>query len=171
MLLSWAIVAACVLIGLIFWWRATGGAKIDLTNSTASHEAVSDDGSAPAQPSASTPLDVPPGDTILLGTKGLSVEVKNFYRDAAGLGEGGTIFLVQNSDYSISYSPAGNEFTVMVTGLPADSARAKAEADFLNRLGIAEQQACRLAATVIIPMHDGVPGQSGPFSFCSGGVQ
>jgi hypothetical protein len=115
--------------------------------------------------------DFPTGETVTLSTRGVSVEAKNFYKNIIRTAEGGSVVLAENNDYVILFNRAGNEFLLTVMGVPARTAQTRAEADFLGKLGIVEAQACRLAATVIIPMQGSIPGRSGPLSFCAGGVQ
>jgi len=72
--------------------------------------------------------------------------------------------------YSISYISEDTSFTVSILSEPLGEIRLRAEKDLLVRLGISENDACRLRYEVLVPysVNPLYAGKNLGFSFCPG---
>ena len=99
------------------------------------------------------------------------VKVKDFTKNyqAATPGNG---LLVDNGQYSISYSTSDQSFLITLESKPLKTARAAAEQDILNRLNITQAQACQLKVSVKVPLNvdPNYAGNELGLSFCPGSV-
>lgn len=75
-----------------------------------------------------------------------------------------------SDDYQISYSFSGNtdSFFITLNAEPLDKVLSKAEANFLNKLQIKQDQACSLPVIITVPnaVNANVVGLEFGFSFC-----
>lgn len=127
---------------------------------------------AAAAPGGS-PIAIPPGATISIGTAEGTVTMNNFYNNAAYLDQDEQAVVVQQSStYSFIYSIPNSSFTITITRTPFEAARQTAEAAFLNVLGISQFDACKLNVTINTPYNiDSNPADQGlGLSFCGGGA-
>ena len=113
-------------------------------------------------------LNVPTGDTLVLGTSRGSVAVKNFYKTAEEIIEQTEVVIRQTNDYIIVYHASNSSFTIIVRGRPLATARRSAEDMFLAVLGIPQSSACDLSIRVSLPYDadDAFRGGDYPLSFC-----
>ncbi|MBI5619372.1 hypothetical protein HY950_00235 [Candidatus Gottesmanbacteria bacterium] len=59
---------------------------------------------------------------------------------------------MKKQTYDIMYVPSLDEYAIVVYGSPFEPARKEAEQAFLQKLGVAPEQACRLRVTVSTPV-------------------
>ena len=107
----------------------------------------------------------PLGETLMLGTPDGIVTTKNFYLDALRIVEGLELVIEESDAYSISYLIPESAFYITVARSVAVE---EAEAALPALLGISRSDACKLKATVVIPLASGDSrsGKSYPLSFC-----
>ena len=157
-------------LGIAFWYLGhkantapaeNGGGQLPLTETSTTLPVVS---------STSTPA----GDTITIGTSKGTVVMKNFYKSAAIISPDGSGVLITDSPaYDISYATYDSSFAISLLQTPLAAVRAQAEAVFLQDLGISKEDACKLKATVEVPVSVD-PGNAGinlGLSFCNGAFQ
>ena len=78
------------------------------------------------------------------------VSVPDFRDHTAGsIGE--TIFLEENSRFSIGFLKLDNSFGIVLSAKPISTVRKDAEDKFLRDLGISEKDACKLKVNVRVP--------------------
>ncbi len=124
--------------------------------------------------STGTPIVVPPAPTstsIVLGTSQGSVTMNNFYLTAQAITQDKeAVILTNTGDYAISYYVPDSSFSIALLSTPLNAARQAAESAFLSKLGISQQDACKLTVTEGVPIgvSDQYPGESFPLSFCGG---
>jgi hypothetical protein len=126
--------------------------------------------SASTSLSAVSPMNIPSGDTITIGTSKGSVTMNNFYKSAAYIAQDQqTVVIQQTSTYIIVYNVLHSSFTITIQSAPLEATRQAAEAAFLNTLGISQQDACKLSAYENVPasVSDKYVGKSLPLSFCN----
>jgi len=112
--------------------------------------------------------EIPPGDTLAIGTSKGSVKVNNFYKTALGIVEGSEVVMAQTAAYEIDYSAVDSSFIITIKEEPVSAVRSSAETALLNILGIRQKDACSLAVAVIVPapVDAQLGGRSYPLSFC-----
>lgn len=78
-----------------------------------------------------------------------------------------------DSSYSIYYTTVGERFTIVLLQAPFAGTRVTAEQDFLEKLGIGIETACKLKYQVVIPswVSSTYAGQDVGFDFCPGSVR
>lgn len=76
---------------------------------------------------------------------------------------------MKKQTYEITYASSLDEYAIIVYGSPFESARAEAEAAFLEKLGVSRQRACQLRVTVSTPVfvNPEESKQAHGLSFCS----
>jgi hypothetical protein len=76
--------------------------------------------------------------------------------------------IAENDNFTILYMPQWNNFLISITASPFNTNRQLAEQDFLDKLQLSKDQACKLAVTVSSPYfaNPEVAGQIFPLSFC-----
>ncbi|MEK7129589.1 MAG: hypothetical protein AAB803_01085 [Patescibacteria group bacterium] len=76
---------------------------------------------------------------------------------------------MKKQTYDITYVPSLDEYAIVVYGSPFEPARKEAERAFLQKLGVAPEQACRLKVTVSTPVfvNPEESKQTYGLSFCS----
>lgn len=113
------------------------------------------------------PITIPAGDTIAIGTSVGNVIMNNFYKSADYIDqEQKAVVIQQASTYNIIYNISDSSFAIAITGTPFDTVREQAESAFLQKLGISQQDACKLQVWVF------KPGQTGTrLSFCTNKVK
>lgn len=103
-------------------------------------------------------------------TKEGSVEINNVYKKIVEkLSQNGVSF-ADNDDYYIAFYPKDNGFLITINNPDVVSAAKKAEAGFLNDLGISKDDACKLKVSITVPagVNEKYSGKIYGFSFCSG---
>jgi hypothetical protein len=119
-------------------------------------------------------LNIPVGDTLVLGTPRGSVTVTNFYKTADRIVGQSEAVLKETGDYIIVYSTIDSNFRIaIVAARNQRAARDAAESEFVRILGVAEKDACMLTVSVSMPYDSGgdIAGGVYPLSFCAPGVQ
>lgn len=115
---------------------------------------------------------VPSGGNFVLGTAQGSVTVNNFYAGAKISADGTSVLVAETPAYVISYYAPDSSFNILIEQMPFATVRAEAESAFLQKLGISEQDACKLKVQVGAPI--GVDpshaGQNLGLSFCAVGT-
>lgn len=113
--------------------------------------------------------EIPPGETIVLGSSRGSVTVKNFYKTAIAIIEETEVVLMKNDMFEIDYSKTDSSFTITILKGPVSASRANAEGQLLSILGVAHAAACRLQVSVVVPVSVDAQtgGRSYPLSFCA----
>lgn len=113
-----------------------------------------------------TPLrfPVPTGKTIEVS----GIPVKNPYISPAELNQMGDSLMVRQPGYSLVYLKPFGQFLISITASPFAENRAQAENAFLLRMGITQEQACKLKVTITTPssINPNESGQNYPLSFC-----
>ena len=118
--------------------------------------------------------DAPPAngtDTIPIQTSsGERVMVKNFYKDVVEI-SGTSVFVRDTSQYTLIYFPAESAFLITLNDSNVHTARAVAEFELVDILGISQQDLCRLAIFITIPfdVSETYGGKSYSLSFCPNG--
>jgi hypothetical protein len=125
--------------------------------------------SASAPSPVVSPMNIPAGNTIAIGTSQGSVTTNNFYKSADYIAQDQQMVVIrQSSTYIIVYNVSNSSFTVTIQSVPLEAVRQTAEAAFLNSLGISQQDACKLNVyeSVLANVSDKYVGKSLPLSFC-----
>lgn len=107
---------------------------------------------------------IPPQDTISVN----GIEIKNIYKDSKDRNVQGDVDFSSSPTYSLVYMPDYKEFLITILSVPFEENRAIAEAEFLKKLEITEEQACLLKVVVSTPYRVD-PERGGikyPLSFC-----
>ena len=99
----------------------------------------------------------------------VGVEVNDFRKSAKLVNSEGDVLIETNSEFQMVYLPAFTQFIITAYGPNYSESRQKAEIEFLKRLGIRQDQACRL--TVFVTFMDPADPRSGDkgnynLSFC-----
>ena len=117
------------------------------------------------------PANIPEGDTITIGTAKGAVNVKNFYKNAAGAAEQ-FIVMKKNDNEEINYDTYTSGFSIIIAKSPVSLYRPQAEGDFLGLLGISQVDACKLKVFegVSSAVDQNLAGRNLGLSFCSGGI-
>lgn len=112
---------------------------------------------------------VPGGGNLVLGTPQGSVTVNNFYTGAKISPDRTSVLIAETPAYVISYYAPDSSFNILIEQLPFATIRAEAESAFLQKLGISEQQACKLKVQVGTPISvdPSYAGQNIGLSFCA----
>jgi len=129
----------------------------------------------PSQPSFPRPTTFstpPPGDEKMpVNTPKGAVEINNLYKDPAKTLSQSGVGFIRNPDYYMSYYPEDQGFIITILNPNIEQSRIDAEKDFLQFVGITEEQACLLKVTLNVPF-DVNAKASGPnygLSFCPNG--
>jgi hypothetical protein len=141
-------------------------------NSSNTGTAVGTTGTLPPVSTSTVSTEIiPTSTTIILGTSQGSVTVNNFYQNAQTITQDKQAVIIENpGDYVITYNVPDSSFVISLMSLPLEAARVAAESAFLSKLGISEQDACKLNVYEGVPIgvSDQYPGESFPLSFCGG---
>jgi hypothetical protein len=118
------------------------------------------------------PVVTPPqsiGDTITIGTTKGSVVVKNFYKSAVEVRDFG-VLVRRTNEYDLVYFPGGSTFLMTISSQPVEAAVRTAEKEFIEVLGVNEQDACRLQVAITVPFSTdpAYAGKEYGLSFCIG---
>ena len=119
------------------------------------------------------------GNTIIIQTPSGGVQVRDFYKTAKHkYSYAGTtiVYIQETKDYVITYSDETNDFLIHLYAYSLASAvnlRRIAEKDFITRLNISQNDACRLNVHVAIPpdYNETLSGKDYRLSFCPDGRQ
>lgn len=76
--------------------------------------------------------------------------------------------IVQNDSYVALYQPKFNDFLISITSTPFTQLRQLAEQDFLDKLQLTKDQACKLDVKITTPYfaNPDIAGEIFPLSFC-----
>jgi hypothetical protein len=125
-------------------------------------------------PQANTQVTVPDksADKFTIKTSQGNVDVQNIYKNSAeDLSQSGVAFR-DNDEYYIAYYPEDQGFIIAIEDSNIQKARTDAEKDFLDTLGITQDQACKLKVSLTVPMSVNARAAGGNYglSFCSNGI-
>lgn len=96
------------------------------------------------------------------------VSVNNFYKIKINTNPRGDTLFSQNIDYQIIYFSGEEQFLISIMGSPFEEKRALAESNFIQVLGISQEDACKLNVIINTPLFAN-PDESGvnyKLSFC-----
>ena len=96
------------------------------------------------------------------------VRVNDFTKEIENPNEKSYITLSQNGDYHIFYIPSQTLFYITISSSPFDQQKDAAEKEFLEKLGITSEAACKLNVDVATPanVNPSYAGQIYHLSFC-----
>lgn len=96
------------------------------------------------------------------------IPVKNPYISPAQLDTQGDSLMVREAGFELVYLKQFGEFLISITDSPFEANRRLAETAFLKRLGITQEEACRLNVSITTPIsiNPTEAGQKYPLSFC-----
>lgn len=96
------------------------------------------------------------------------IEVNDFLKDATIINSNQDAVFEKNQDYEMVYLPKFNQFLITILSKPFDNARKDAEEDFIKKLGISKEEACRLEINLSVPCKIDLEncGTRHPLSFC-----
>lgn len=108
---------------------------------------------------------------ITINTGKEKIEVNNVYKNPVEIFKSGVEFK-KNSDYLIDYYSPDQLFVIVITNLNIGEARKRAEKDFLDTLGINQEQACKLNVQLGVPfnVNENAAGINYGLSFCPNGI-
>jgi hypothetical protein len=114
-------------------------------------------------PTPTLPVNYPTGPKITI----TDVTMNNFYTFGVQIKENGDVLILENDDYKIEYFKAKNEFLISILGRDFEGLQKQAEGVFLQKLGIREQDGCKLTALVgTAEAGESQYGMVYPLSFC-----
>jgi hypothetical protein len=124
-------------------------------------------------PQENTQFTVPEkgADKFTIKTSKGDVDVQNIYKNSLGdLSQSGVAF-EDNDEYYIAYYPEDQGFIIALESPNIQNARTDAEKDFLDTLGITQEQACKLKVSLTVPMSVNAKAAGGNYglSFCPDG--
>lgn len=108
---------------------------------------------------------------IKIKTKNGKVKIKNIYQNPLeNLSLNGITFL-ENDNYSADFYPQDQGFLLVIKNSDVQSARDMLEKDFLEKLGISEEDACKLKVSLSVPysVNKELAGGEYGLSFCPNG--
>lgn len=112
-----------------------------------------------------------PSDLVMtINTPGGTVTTNNVYKNSLyPLSKNGVAFH-DNSDYYAAFYPEDQGFLIVLQNPDIKLARNKAEAEFIQTLGITKEQACLLKVSITIPadISEQYSGKVYGLSFCPG---
>jgi hypothetical protein len=99
------------------------------------------------------------------------IETNNIYIHPAGNLSNNGVGFISNDDYFMAFYPNDKSFTITIQSINLEEARRRAEAAFLQALGITQDQACRLNVSLYVPdfVSSKNSGQDFGLSFCPNG--
>lgn len=103
-----------------------------------------------SQPPAALPTIIPPSPTTFNIQKKINisgVQTNDFTVNPIASNKEGDIAFSQTGDYQLVYSKQYNDFTISISTI-TPQARKEAEDDFLKKLGISQNDACKLTVYV-----------------------
>ena len=97
-----------------------------------------------------------------------NIETENFYKSAVNIAETGDATIIKRGNFEIVFVPEYSQFIISVLATPFGIHRSLAEQEFINNLGISQEEACRLNVTVGTPYfaNPEVAGIAYGLSFC-----
>jgi hypothetical protein len=113
----------------------------------------------------------PDADKFSIDTQNGTVDVNNVYKNPLDHLSFDGVSFKDNSDYFIAYYPQEQGFLIVLHNPDIGIAREKAEADFLQTLGITKEQACSLNVSLTVPedVNSLASGGNYGLSFCPKG--
>lgn len=79
------------------------------------------------------------------------VETEDFLKTSKDANSNGDKLVTDQKDYQIVYYPSQKSFLISVVSSPFEENRKKAEEEFLTRLNIRQEEACKLKVTITTP--------------------
>lgn len=122
----------------------------------------------PAKPSSIIPTPIPVAKSSDRRITISGISVKDFRLTSQEVSPDGVYLIVQNEQYTISYLERFNKFYITILVFPFYQILDVAQADFLSRLGISKNDACRLnvAVTTIRTQNPWFAGHEYPMTIC-----
>lgn len=108
--------------------------------------------------------------TMTINTSGGTITTNNVYKNSLyPLSKNGVAFH-DNSDYYAAFYPEDQGFLIVLQNSDIKLVRNKAEAEFIQTLGITKEQACLLKVSITIPadISEQYSGKVYGLSFCPG---
>lgn len=127
-------------------------------------------GSGSESPGFTIPPEGAPKMTVP-GKEGQSFETNNVYDNPAAILSGNGVLFKENNDFEMAFYPEGDAFIISIKNSDLNPAREKAEADFLQTLGITKDQACQLNVSLgtTFDVNPKNSGREFGLSFCPNG--
>lgn len=110
------------------------------------------------------PFDKPTAPTLQVN----GVSVRNFYNTSNAMNANGDVSFEKNNQFELVYLAPFEEFIIDVRGSPFATTRMQAEQAFLKKLGITQEDACKLNVSLGTPAYIN-PQEAGrryELSFC-----
>lgn len=147
-----------IIIGIIMRTRSQPEPKVEVSSTPSPTIQAKD------LPVPYANLTLPKGDTITID----NVEVKNIYDSALRINDMGDVLVAENNNHRISYLKNGDYFIITILGTPFEDSRSRAEKDFLKKMEIDEDAACKLDVRIGTPYYVNAKeaGNRYKLSFC-----
>jgi len=168
-----SLIALLLFIGLFFWLfsskkPATPGSSAPADNSASN---IMNTTEKTLFNKAISPFNYPAksSDKMTIRATTGDVNIANLYiNPIENLSQNGVTF-AQNSNYSMEFYPQDQGFLIILSNPDFATGRKNAESDLLSRLGIAEDQACKLKVSITIPVSVNAEFGGGVYglSFCN----
>lgn len=96
------------------------------------------------------------------------ISVKDFMSEVENAENEVFVTITRTKDYHVFYIPSQEVFFISIVSWPFDEHRLVAEADFLDKLGISGEDACKLRVDETTPSfaNPDKAGKAYPMSFC-----
>ncbi len=125
----------------------------------------------PTTPTTASPQQTQTSEYIVIQTDKGGVTVKNFYKIAVKIWEGGQYLIKEKGDYGLYYYQQSGRFEIGISSRSKSDFYIKksiAEQDLINTLGVTEAEACKLLVTIGSTNigDESIDGQIFPLSFC-----
>lgn len=120
---------------------------------------------------AFVPGTVPTSDAVRIETEAGNLTIDNPFKNSVKYNEKyQDLVMAQNLFYTIQFFAADQSFNITLLNKDIWTAREKAEADFLQRLGLTQEEACKLAVNLAVPASVNATAFGGNYglSFCPG---
>ena len=100
---------------------------------------------------------------------GTDIAVYNFYLKSETINPEGDTYVIDKTEYSITYLPKQGKFMISILTSPFEQIRLQAEQDLLKELQISQAQACKLDISISTPLfaNPDFSGQQYRLSFCN----
>lgn len=100
-----------------------------------------------------------------------SVDIQNIYKNSLDTLSGEGVAFKDTDEYYIAYYPEDQGFLIVIMNSDINRARQNAEKEFVNTLGITNDQACKLKVSLTVPISVNKEAAGGNYglSFCSNG--
>lgn len=113
-----------------------------------------------------TPVQIPQISPKKINISG--VQTNDFLSSPKEVNKNGDVLFAETPKYQLVYLQNFNQFIVSILSSPFETIKKEAEIEFLHRLGITENEACKLNVSVTTPYfaNPDYSGKNWPLSFC-----